>query len=234
MTCPLTGAGHHWKFAPYEKYISRGECCCGAVRFMPDTFGGDKEFRQQMETRIKQLNKMYGKEGHKVKGKTSTSTTQPQTAPQSATPPEAKRYRNAAYFEENKEAIIKDYEALSLKEFYGKWHINSGAWTKLKRGWGINKGKAPRMAEPEPKALEPETKMSAGETNQPPSDTKAEKSDHDKPDVRELKGHPLVHLGTIRVEVAADLPELPAFDGSWPMLTQIEWFQTYRQLAGRK
>jgi len=29
------------------------------------------------------------------------------------------------------------------------------------------------------------------------------------------------------------LPAFPEFDASWPMLTQVEWLQTYRELFKR-
>jgi len=44
------------------------------------------------------------------------------------------------------------------------------------------------------------------------------------------KGHPMVALGTCAVEAASELPAFPAFNDSWPMLTQIAWLETYLSL----
>lgn len=67
-----------------------------------------------------------------------------------ATPPKPKkRSLLQKYFEENKEAILQDYQNLKLKEFYAKWHMSSTTWLRLKRDWGIQR-KAPRESTKRP------------------------------------------------------------------------------------
>jgi len=112
-----------------------------------------------------------------------------------------RRHRLPRYCEDNKEGIIQDYNALTLKEFYAKQRFSSTTWTALKKKWGV-RGKWLRKA----KTL-PDTKV-----------TKVH------------KGNPLVSLGTYTVEAASELPDFPAFDSAWPVLTQIEWLQTYKAL----
>ena len=38
-------------------------------------------------------------------------------------------------------------------------------------------------------------------------------------------------LGKFTVVAASELPPFPDFDSAWPMLTQIEWLKTYKELA---
>ena len=47
-----------------------------------------------------------------------------------------KRKQLRKYFEQNKEAILVDYNSMKLKDFFKRW-ISSSMWTKLKADWGI-------------------------------------------------------------------------------------------------
>ena len=64
------------------------------------------------------------------------------TDEQSVPPPPKERHLLGKYYEENKEAILHDYQALLLREFFRKWQFHAGSWTKLKRSWGLQ-GKRP-------------------------------------------------------------------------------------------
>ncbi len=72
--------------------------------------------------------------------------------------------RQAKYLEKNKEAILRDYRSLRLKDFLTKWHISSNTWLKLKRLWKVtSKGKgrsytSPRAAKTTHKATKTEEK----------------------------------------------------------------------------
>jgi len=50
-------------------------------------------------------------------------------------------------YEADKEAILDDYQDLTLKEFYAKQQFCSNTWTKLKKKWGV-KGKNQRKSKP--------------------------------------------------------------------------------------
>ena len=49
------------------------------------------------------------------------------------------------YLEQEKEAILADYQALKLGEFFTKWRIGPSTWMKLKAKWEVkSKGKGNR------------------------------------------------------------------------------------------
>ncbi len=48
-----------------------------------------------------------------------------------------KRKQLQKYYEQNKEAILADYNSMKLKDFFKRWDISSTAWTKLKVDWEI-------------------------------------------------------------------------------------------------
>jgi hypothetical protein len=158
--CPLTGAGHHWRLTPYEKYISRAACACGAVNFMADTFGGDPEFRQWMESRLKQLNKTEGKEENMV-AQINATELKPETleklgikTQKPLTPYDVKSGLSPVpprpdltgvthgnigrvmkkYYEANSTAILADRENIGDKEARWRWGFsNCGYKNFLKR-----------------------------------------------------------------------------------------------------
>lgn len=140
-----TKNGHYWVIEPHVKYISRGTCKCGAVRFFAN------EISKEAISLAEKYNREEGKEGH---GHMVTQKDPPEAVAKndetSPAPPRPKRRgQRIQYFEENKEAILQDYQNLKLKEFYNKWHMTSATWTKLKRDWKLP-GKMPRKSTPRP------------------------------------------------------------------------------------
>ena len=72
--------------------------------------------------------------------------------PVPARPKKKKQLRK--YYEQNKDAIVADYNLMKLLLFFKKWGIGSTAWTKLKAEWGVpGKNKSPRAV---PAAAKPE------------------------------------------------------------------------------
>lgn len=56
----------------------------------------------------------------------------------SGIPPRPKKRKQwPQYFEDNKEAIIQDYQVLRLKQFFTKWHISTNLWIELKERWNV-------------------------------------------------------------------------------------------------
>jgi len=49
--------------------------------------------------------------------------------------------KRQAYFEEHKEDIIRDYDALTITSFLTKWHMATLTWAELKKLWNVE-GKA--------------------------------------------------------------------------------------------
>jgi len=64
------------------------------------------------------------------------SIAQDATAP-ARTPRKYKARKPRRDYEADKEAIVEDYDTLTLKEFFAKQHISSDAWAKLKKKWGV-------------------------------------------------------------------------------------------------
>lgn len=41
------------------------------------------------------------------------------------------------HYERNKEAMIADYRAMKLADFFRKYHISSATWSQLRQAWGL-------------------------------------------------------------------------------------------------
>jgi len=206
---PETGHSHYWRLKKEEPLISRGECECGAVRYFPNDT--DKKILKRAE----ELNQKYGKEGTVAEITSDKSSAIKSDIPLRP----ASRYKMKRYYDKNKDAILKDLEHLGLKEMCRRWGISQSTWCTTQKGKKVGLAVRWGVALPETKQAKRETKASKSESHKSPSDTKVNKGDR------------LVSLGIFRVEVASELPDFPPFDSSWSTLTQIEWLQTYRELA---
>lgn len=163
--CPYYGGGHHWRLSPFESYISRSTCDCGAVQFEADTRDGEKVFLEELDSRVKELNKTEGKEGTLEKQGEAISTIEHQTTPDSATPIPSRpdltglklTQRNKVmhkYYEENAAAILEDRAATGDKETIRRWGFSQCGYRNfLKRRGLAFQGKA--SARPRKKAAEP-------------------------------------------------------------------------------
>ena len=191
----IEGHSHHWQLAPYERYISRGTCGCGAVWFFADN--EDKRAQERVDL----LNSKKSKEGKIMVMKDFSGPAEPahpavtEPVPAEVIPSHRRTSHSRQYLEDNKEAICNDYQRLKLKDFFLKWHLGAGIWTNLKRTWGV-KGKQHRKSNSKNIAQPREQKQT----------------------------HPDRGITT------PELPPFPAFDKEWPVLTQIEWLKTYREL----
>lgn len=107
------------------------------------------------------------------------------------------------YFEDNKEAILQDYQNLRLKEFYAKWHMTSTTWTKLKRDWELP-GKSPRKST-----------LQKGTTK-----------------TRKHKGPPSIEAvnRALKEQRTNHLPDFPEFNEQWSDYVKVNWFETYQAL----
>ena len=65
------------------------------------------------------------------------------TVEEKAIPPKPrKRKKLWEYYEQNKEAMIADYQSMRVSSFFKKWGLGSLTWQKLREKWEVpNKGK---------------------------------------------------------------------------------------------
>jgi len=195
--------GHNWRIESHVRYVSRGTCKCGAVRFFADVI--DKEAVKLAED----YNKSEGKEGqgHMVIAEAikeeNLGVGEEDNDPLPVPPRPKGKKQLWQYFEENKEAILQDYQSLKLKEFYKKWRMTSTTWTKLKRDWNLL-GKSPRKFT-----------LQKGTT---------------KP--RKHKGPPGIEMvnNALKEQRANHLPAFPEFNEQWSDYVKVNWFETYQAL----
>ena len=230
--CALTGQGHDWKCSNFVKYVDRGTCDCGAVRFFPNELG---EFAyKQAEI----YNQKYGKPGQVYKGlpvvkKEGKNMVETMTASQETPNPDTphdiksglppvpprpkKRKLIWKYFEDNKEAILHDYQNLKLMDFFVRWHMATTTWQKLKRDWGIQGQRTKALSVK--LATEPEKP-------EKPAEAEVSKGDQSKPESTPAGIDKLIYPGKFTVEATSELPDFPTFDDNWPKETQLGWFNT--------
>ena len=53
--------------------------------------------------------------------------------------------RRQEYFEQHKEEIIEDYNTMTLIAFYDRWHISTVKWIELKKLWGVEGKRKPKV-----------------------------------------------------------------------------------------
>lgn len=96
------------------------------------------------------------------------------------------------HFERNKEAMIADYRAMKLTDFFKKWHISSATWSKLRQAWEVV-GTRQVTTEAKRKKHAERTKESRTRTSTPAADISQEKP---APAEVEVKSEPF-HTGPL-------------------------------------
>jgi len=135
--CPISGAGHTWKLEPYERYISRGTCDCGAVKFFANDIS-----RESIE-KAELINKRRGKEGEQpgravaralatkedniIKKEATAMLEQDEKAKYEAMGVHDKGRWLKAHLEE----IVADIRSLPRKEVLEKWPLGQSTLSKL-------------------------------------------------------------------------------------------------------
>ena len=134
---------HYWTLRRYERFIACGQCSCRAVRF----FANDLD--PAVAKRVEELNETLGKEGNMAPNKDlpreeRERVTQELTNDESAVPPKPSgAYRTGKYYDTNKEAILRDLEALGEEAMRKRWHISQATWF-CRREDGTSSGIAAR------------------------------------------------------------------------------------------
>lgn len=75
-------------------------------------------------------------------------------------PPKPKKRKDLwKYYEQNKEAMIADYQSMRVSSFFIKWGLSPLTWQKLKQKWGVpnkRRGVKPAKSPKEYKEPRPE------------------------------------------------------------------------------
>jgi len=123
-------------------------------------------------------------------------------APGSTVPPRPEGRRECRlYWEKHKEEVLADLKRIGYSQTVKRWKISPGVLTKLRGNKGL-KSRGKVIIPDKPSPEQP----------------------------KEANGEP-IFLGTHKVVATNTLPGFPSFNDNWPMLTQIEWLQTYRELV---
>jgi len=234
----IEGHSHYWRLIPYERYISRGTCDCGAIWFFADTHEG-KVFE-----RINFLNIKKGKEGKIMERKDSPSPAEPAidepaastisrlglgepavSHPEPEVPPIS--YKNLPV--EEKILIAEDAETIGLKKAGEKYGIR---WQVI-RAWVLTYCR--RWRQKALSAGEPASPAPATGRTKLPSDTKVPKGNppiiRESIDTKDLRVVLNIKLNLVPPGIL--IPDLPKFNDSWPEMVQLRWLDTYKALAGR-
>jgi hypothetical protein len=126
---------------------------------------------------------------------------------------------HAAQFRRDLPAMATDLLELGNKGFLAKWpNLKSQAISRIKSS-PVYKNLAGSMADT------PAKKHHYPARRKPAS----------KPDAQTQPGNNIKLLNTPAAESGnGRLPPFPAFSDAWPVLTQLEWLKTYRELGGGK
>ena len=225
--CPITGRGHTWKCTDYEKYISRGVCDCGAVRFFAKINNKDLIERAGM------LNEKHGREGDLPKGVKIMPENMPEQAqniaqkkeasPDSTLPPVPPRpeglspWRRRHYLIAHLPLIRRYIEVYGQAMARSMWGVKPPAWHRILSGnYEQDNFHWEAKAAPPPKV----------------SPVKATQPDESPPSAKIIRRQ-VSHGGENHQPSSGLPPGWPHFKDDWPMLTQIEWLKTYREIALR-
>lgn len=231
--CPITGGAHQWKLTQDERYISRGDCDCHAVRFFANSF--EKEALKRVEI----LNREKGKEGDvntRQEAGLEPLPARPDTASMNAF------QRNMVlheYYEANQEQIIKELDVLGEKALLKRWKISPSGWLTMRAKWLPDRFTFPSWYVPigQRRGLITGKKGSAAKKPAPAPGAAAEKEEVIEErryacaicgagfdDRDSLMDHSLLH----------GLPGFPEFNPKWKKAVQLKWLETYRELAARR
>jgi hypothetical protein len=163
-----------------------------------------------------------------------------------------KTRRCPAEFEDNKEAILHDYQILTLRDFYKKWTLNAARGTSLKKTWGVigKRSRPSRKSARVPAALTSEQK-GAIVKDAAVRGFKVVASEHSldwkvvrswvltycrKPEKQKRNSEQSPNASVIITTTTNGLlPPFPAFNDSWPFLVQEKWLEVHlemRKLGG--
>ena len=106
------------------------------------------------------------------------------------------------FYDHNKEAIIESLREIGRPKTEEAWGIAHSTMSQLLKRW----------QKEDPTLKLPKAKQGRQKQEKP------------------VKKAPAPAPRPARTPDKAALPELPAFSDSWPMLVQIEWLKTYRDL----
>jgi len=252
------GQPHHWMIYPYERYVSRGVCDCGAVRFF-----ANNESKISLQ-RAAELNEKKGKKGsgHEIKlpaGIVESTVEkediimEKEEAGRAKLPPVPLKKDYTLYNTEEKKLIAQEAEKNGRKAVGMKYGVPG----RVLWGWvhvfcrGLNrrdKTSTPAISATPSRAAEVLGAKLHEEVSAPPpapppeTDTgteipEAEARQEPEASTRTASAtnDPIFRIKLIFPVNISVLPRLPEFNPKWKKEVQVEWFHIYRDLAlGRK
>ena len=131
---------HHWHIKRHERFVEKGVCACGAIKFFANDFCSEA-----LKT-AEDYNKKYGKPGspnyhNEIKNKEIKTVKQETKLPPIPPKPESivpGRASGAAgkllhkYYMDNKDAIIAYFNELGEAETCTLWGISPSGWITLR------------------------------------------------------------------------------------------------------
>ena len=127
------------------------------------------------------------------------------------------RYVCQQYYDDNKEAILFDFDLLGEKAMMKRWCISQATWY-CKRKDGTNSGLAVRFGV-----------VARGESAKKKRDIceTIQSKDETKP----LSPESLEPLGETPEESSKQFPKFPEFDSTWPESVMVKWLDIYQDLS---
>ena len=198
----MNSNGHHWSLKAYVKYISRGTCDCGAIKFFAN------DCSEESLKLAEDYNKSEGKEGsgHMVTQNESLKSEEPAAATEEVV------VRGREWYQAHKKEMIEDLTTMGYDAFLEKWKVKRQIVSHLKS----DKLYKSRVAKAEvPAEMGRKSKHSEVESPKPaPAQTKLN----------------LEYLGTYEVQEDKGMPDFPAFNEGWSDYVKVNWFETYQAL----
>ena len=244
---------HHWRLERHERFVEKGTCACGAVRFFANDFC--KEAIETADDYNKKHSKTGDPEYHNVIKKEEIKTVK-QTLPPIPPRTEIKGDNKIAlhkYYMDNKVAIITDFNALGEKDTRERWGITESGWRTLRAHLMPDKFQLPDWAKPKPagkikrechkkekavKETVPATEATAPATEPHPLIEEDELCKQAQLYKSEDRGwYKTANLADKTPEQQENryqrsLPAFPAFNDNWPEKVQSTWLVVYQELAG--
>lgn len=190
---------HYFKCNTYEYGIARGLCSCGVVRYFPSCIG--QEYIERASVLNKQEEKRMG-----------TSTECNGGIPPKPGLGSRNARRLMKYYDDNREAILRDLKTMGQTATVKKWGISPSGWVNILKRW-----------ERQEKGV-----LSLKESGNSQSDRSLSPADKHAPASAEAK-----QPGPLGI-MPGHLPELPSFDSQWPNEIKVKWFDAFTELARRQ
>ena len=208
---------HKFNLAPYERYISKGVCKCGAVKFAADVVINQRDINNLILAKVRELNEREGKAGMPDL-QTDTITHDVKTILNEARKLRGKKCLTCEYAYDHEET---HYCSLVI--------CPSCIPRKVRPPFRPN----PEIAEPEPRGPKTTTKTCENIPENIPESTVPE---HEQAQLSDNSGQLKERRGPPDPAVVSQaLREMdrvfPSWNESWTPDVKCEWLRTFKELA---